>query len=428
MDQELRVQQLDRIKQGKQYSEMQIVYRDRNQKLPVYDIPLDVLVFNKHNGRIASRVKSFEKQNRELDPSKAEDRKVIETFLYDSHAARNKQTIEDLRKNQQLRFGIVTKDGVIIDGNRRAMLLGRIAAQDNKSPGYFKAVILDDRIADVPREIMRLETTYQLGEDEKLGYNAIEKYLKVKDLLANKFNHAEIADMMSATEGEVKEIEGIMKLMDRYLNLLGYDEIYTRLDGTEGIFVDLHQYLSRYRKGNGLADWNFDQDADLADLEVIYFDLIRARYSNEGKDYRDIGKPSKEGSFFCKGAVWKEFRDHHFKHIEPITQAEKSIDEIKKENPGKDLDELLKQRDLDWADKVNDKIKENIGLSKRRLEDVNETNAPLKLLNRALGTLQAINTEVESFWRDEEVEAAVSAINTLTYELKKAIKNHRKAA
>lgn len=427
MKEDLRVQRLDQIKQSKQHSEMEIFYKGTRQKLGVYTIPLDVLIYNKYNGRIASHVKSFERQFRELDPANSGDHLIIDDFLYRSNSGRNKQTLDDLKKHEQLRYGVVTRDGVIIDGNRRAMLLGRIAKEDrNELPGHFLAVILDDRLADNQREIMRLETTYQLGEDEKLGYNAIEKYLKVKDLQKMKFSNEEIAAMMSEPGPEsIEKIAAIMRLMDRYLEMLNYEGIYTRLIETEGIFVDLHQYLTKYKNKTQLANWQYD-DQDLADLETIFFDLIRARYAGDGKEYRDLGRPSKKESFFCNEQVWKEFRDFHFKTVDPITKAEKTVDQIRSDNAGKPLDELLRQRDKDWTEQVSPEIKKNFGKSIRHLEDVNAKNAPLELLRRAFGTLQNIDIEAEAFWGDHEVEKAVSELNSLTYEFKKAIKEKRK--
>lgn len=427
MNETLREQRIGEIRNRPQYSEMEVVYKGSHKKLPVHEIPLDLLIYNKYNGRIASKVKSFERQQRVLDASKEEDKLLIEQFLLQSNPGRNKHTQEDLAKNKQLRYGIVTRDGVIIDGNRRAMLLGRIADDRKEKPGYFKAVILEDRLKDNPKEIMRLETVYQLGEDEKLGYNAIEKYLKVKDLLLAEFDHEQIATMMSESGDSIKKLDKIMKLMDSYLNSLGYDGIYTRLDDTEGIFVDLNLYLDRYQTTQSqMVGWSYG-DEDLAELQTIFFDLIRARFSGDGKLYRDLGRPSKKEGFFCSEPVWKEFRDFHFKNVEPITKSEKSIDELRQESQGKALDEVLKQRDLDWTQKVDPLLKQNFGKSGRLLDDVNSLNAPLELLNRALRTLETIDPNAEAFWSDEAVEEAVGKINSITYEFRKAIKEKRRA-
>jgi hypothetical protein len=424
MNEQMRTERLDAIKQGTQYSEMEVMYHNTRKKLPVYEIPLDVLIYNKYNGRIASMVKSFERQHHMLDPTDGKDRDTIEKFLWDSNTGRNSQTRKDLEERKQLRYGIVTRDGVIIDGNRRAMLLGKIARSRQESPGYFLAVILDDRISDNPREILRLETMYQMGEDEKLGYNAIEKYIRCKDLRANNFPVSEIGKMMSETEETIDKWIRTMKLMDEYLDLLGYEGIYTRLDDTEGLFVDLDLYLERYKKHTNLAMWAY-ADQDVSDLQTIFFDLIRARFSGDGKQYRNMGRPSKKESYFCNEEVWKEFRDFHFNNIGKINDEEKTVDQVRQENPDKNLDELFRQRDKDWEEQVLPKIKENFGRSQRRLDDYNSKNAPLELLTRALNSLGAIDTDIEAFWNDANVERAVGEINSLTYDFKKIIKSKR---
>jgi hypothetical protein len=422
MDENLRTKRLDEIRKKEQYSSMEVMYGGQRVLLPVHHIPLDTLIYNKYNGRIASMVKSYEKQHRTLNAAIDEDKAVIEKFLWQSNPGRNKTTQADLEERKQLRYGIVTRDGVIIDGNRRAFLLGRNAKENRELPGHFLAVILNDTLDGNAKEIMRLETSYQMGEDEKLGYNAIEKYLRCKDLMEQGFLVDEIAKMMSEDEDTIEKWNRTMVLMDSYLNTLNYDGIYTRLDETEGLFVDLEQYLQKYDRSTALATWTYD-DSDVADLRVIFFDLIRARYSGDGKQYRSLGRPSKKDSYFCNEEVWTNFRDFHFENIDPITNAEKTVDVYREQNPTGDLDEILKQRDKDWETSVLPKIKENFGKSQRKLDDFNAKSKPLELLTRALATLETIDTAAEAFWNDPKVEEAVGKINSLTYELKKIIKH-----
>ena len=160
-------------------------YKGTTRTEIVWRIPLDYLIYNKYNGRIGSDVLSYEKQNGELNAELDSDREIIETFLYESKVDRNKTTMESLLKIGQQRFGIVTSDGIIVDGNSRAMLLNRLFhkqeeygysyAEVEKSQ-YFLAIILPDDAEE--KDIQQLETIYQMGEDDKLDYNPIEKYLK----------------------------------------------------------------------------------------------------------------------------------------------------------------------------------------------------------------------------------------------------------
>ncbi|MFG6400525.1 MAG: hypothetical protein K1W07_14800, partial [Parabacteroides distasonis] len=117
-----------------------------------------------------SRTKTLETQGVTIDPETVEGKELVERLLWDSKEEKNRRTERDLEKYGQQEPGIVTLDGIIVDGNRRAMLLNRIKAT------HFRAVILDVRLEDDQKEIERLETTYQMWADEKQDYNPIEKY------------------------------------------------------------------------------------------------------------------------------------------------------------------------------------------------------------------------------------------------------------
>ncbi len=367
-------------------------------------------------------VKSFERQFRELNAELADDKKVIEGFLWDSNPVRNKTTMDDLETWGQKKIGIVTRDGIIIDGNRRASIINRLIEQGKNVPRFFLAVILDDTLDDDPKEIMRLETTYQMGEDEKLDYNPIEKYLKCKDLKELGFSEIEIGNMMAQDESKIKEWLSTMRLMDNYLDDLGYQGIYTRLEKREGQFVDLNKYLNRYESGTELVKWKYDK-SDVADLKAVCFDYIRASY--EGKEFRSIAIPSKKDSFFCNEKVWPKFRDNHFKKIDPLNAAETPVQEYRNENPEADLSDLLLARDEEWKEQAEKVLKANLNKYQRVLEDVNEENAPMELLRRAKDTLASINTEQESFYGDADVLRLVNEIGAMIKGFQQAIKIHQ---
>ena len=437
MNQESRIKYFENLKKTSEpISHMPIWYENERQELPVYKIDLEYLLYNQYNGRIASFVKSYEKQNgTRLDSSKKEDKVIIEKFLKKSNTEGNKKTKKSIEEQGQLKYGIVTKDGVIIDGNRRAMILNEIFDEKNENPRYFRAVILDKNLEDNAKEIMRLETTYQMGEDAKVDYNAIEKYLKCQDLMKEGFTEDEIGKMMGETESKVKDYISIMSLMDDYLeqDQLGYDGIYTRLDKTEGTFVDLNSYLNRYKGGNSkMVQWNYD-DTDINDLRNIYFDYIRGIYnskksseSGDSKDYRYIGQSSKKGSFFINEDIWTKFRERHFDGINKINNEEPTIDEIREKHPNESLDTLLKSRDEAWAGKADSSLKNNLGRSRNDLNNQNDRDKPLDLLESAKDKLESINTSSKSFLEDENVYQIVDELRKLSDTYKNIIKNHQK--
>jgi hypothetical protein len=437
MDTESRIKYFENLlATSEPISRMPIWYENERQELPVYKIDLGYLLYNQYNGRIASLVKSYEKQSGvHLDSSKKEDKVLIEKFLKNSNKSGNKKTKKSIKEQGQLKYGIVTKDGVIIDGNRRAMILNEIFDETNENPRYFRGVILDKSLEDNAKEIMRLETTYQMGEDAKVDYNAIEKYLKCQDLIKEGFSEEEIGKMMGESESKVKDFISIMNLMDDYLeqDQLGYDGIYTRLDKTEGAFVDLNSYLKRYQGCKSkMVLWNYEE-TDINDLREIYFDYIRGIYnskkssdSGDSKDYRYIGQASKKGSFFINEVIWNNFRDRHFDGIEEVNKKEPTIDEIREKHPNESLDTLLKSRDVAWARKSDSLLKSNLGRSRSDLDNKNNRDKPLELLISAKDKLDSINIESKSFLEDENVFKIVDEIRKLSDTYKNIIKKHQK--
>lgn len=429
MDKETRKTELEKIKNGNPVmTGIPINYKGERVKFDAFKIPLEYLIYNKYNGRISSRIKSFEVQRRNLDAEKPEDIEIIEKYLWESNIVRNKITTESLIKEQQQRFGIVTDDGIIIDGNRRAFLLNKIyrgqgqLRENVDHCRYFIAIILPRDAS--KRDIMMLETRYQMGVDERVDYDPIEKYLKCKDLGKEGFEIAEIAGLMGEKDSQIKQWLSILEIMEDYLDVYDYQGIYTRLEKREGPFVDLENYLKQYNNNRAHADWSYDE-LDINDLKTICLDYIRARY--EGKEFRNIAKTSR-GNFECifsSEKIWKDFRDKHFDSRDSID--EKTVDDIRNENPGEDLSDLLKERDEKWERNIADALRNNLMYSTRKLEDIKEANEPKKLLEKVLDTLNSINTGTISFYQDSEVLELIKEISSLIWEYKKLIEKSERS-
>jgi hypothetical protein len=389
-----------------------IMYHGVRITFDAYQIPLEYLVYNPYNGRIGSVVKSYERQNHTLNPENPQDKILIEKFLWKSKVDANKKTKERLLKEHQEKHGIVTADGKIIDGNRRAMLLNNIMADkniqynDKSHCKYFIALILPDD-AD-KKEILALETTYQMGEDAKVDYNPIEKYLKSKDLEEEGFTPDDIAGMMDCKPGEVRTMLSALRLMDDYLDEYDYSGMYTQLDKNEDSFLKLDSALKKYKAGVP-SMWAYDPDADVSDLKLIAFDYIRASF--EQTLFRNIisaptaKKPA--SSFFAKEEVWTAFRDKHFDITDDVT--EETVKDIMKTNPP-DLGRALKARDKQWELKVDDEFEENYVQSLDKLNNHAESNKPLQLLIKACQALDVVDVTQQSFLSDENVKGCVKSL------------------
>ena len=400
-----------------------IMYKGVRKELPAYRIPLEYLIYNPYNGRIGSVVKSYERQYHELNPEVKEDKDLIEKFLMESKPEANKVTRRRLLAEHQQQLGIVTSAGIIIDGNRRAMLLNDIMKDKSIEYSakahckYFDAIILPDDMD--KKDILALETTYQMGEDAKVDYDPIEKYLKSKDLYSEGFFYEDIAGFMDIEPSEVKSMLSVLQLMDDYLDTYGYDGIYTQLDKREDKFIRLDIALKKYKAGVSTM-WDYDPEGDVSDLRMIAFDYIRAQFENN--PFRSIitaptGK-NQATSFFAQKDIWEAFRDSHMDMVDDV--KEETVEEIMKTNP-LNLSRRLKVRDTQWAQKIDEELQGNYGNSLDKLKNKSELGKPLALLIKACQALEVIDVELPSFTGDKKIKDYVSAIDNRICGFKKLL-------
>jgi hypothetical protein len=391
-------------------NEKKLVRYDGVEKLyNVYEIPLEFLVYNPYNGRIRSLTLSYEAQyNRKLDAQNDKDRSVIEQFLFDSAKAKNEKTIESIEAIGQQEFGIVTYDGVIIDGNRRAMILNDInrrTGQDRK----FKAVILNDKLIGKEKEIITLETSYQMGVDSKVDYNPIEKYIRCKEL-RRFYSNEEIGAQMSEAPKQIQEWLDILTLMEDYLNFLNTPEMYIRLEKREGHFVDLYKYINAYigRGSHQSVDWRFN-DSDVLQMKKIYFTYIRLGIPVARA--RVIARPASKNSFFCHEDIWKDFVKDHSKAM--ADAVELSFIELKVANEGESNITLVNFIDKQWRASVEIGLEEDLFYHESILGDKLNTQAPLKLLKKTKSTLYQIDIEILKEELDEETIKLIEDIQAV---------------
>jgi hypothetical protein len=406
MNKETRIQKIqeiiDRDYNRPDLLNQEIMWEKKLESKKVFNIPLEYLIYNKYNGRILSRTKSLEKQNQIIDVESDNGRSIIEKLLWDSKEDRNKKTEASIKEFGQQKVGIITRDGVIIDGNRRAMLLNRVDRL-----GVFKAIVLPVTLEENPIEIERLETSYQMGEDEKLGYNPIEKYLKAKQIfeklipkISEKDAIKSIADWMGESESTVKEYLSVIDKMDEYLQYLEYDGIYTQLDGREDQFLSLNKWLNAfYGESSKRANWGYKDD-DVDDLKTIAFDYLRFRNEYDGKEFRNLAEGNSDKHFFGDKKIWKSFSSKHYEIVKNLPK-EPAID-----FNSNNLTKHLNSRDKIFFEnsklgQENSAFLENLNDHKYQIGYNKAGDEPEKLIKRASQTFDAIKTNHKAFSQPE---------------------------
>jgi hypothetical protein len=357
---EIRIEKLREIKGGEPISSEKIRWRDESVTKKVYRIPLRHLLFNQYNGRIQSRVLSHEKSFGEINPETSEGRDLIKDFLWESKPGSNSSTQADLRRKGQMKNAIVTADGVIIDGNRRSMLLEKIGES------HLNAVILPVCIADDPIEIQKFEVEYQMGEDAKLDYNPIEKYLKINQMLKDgAVNEEKLSELMGITVAKIQEHMRTFKEMERYLETHDYEGIYVALDKREDPLISLAKWREQFESGRSRVPFRGHTQSNVEELMEISHAFIRFMYASDLEDKPDpkqfrilaTGKKltgsNLSSHFFGNESIWNSFNKSC---QEVLDDAEEQAESFKIADDVPDIKIGIDNADKEYAQLVDSRM------------------------------------------------------------------------
>lgn len=192
-------------------------YNNGKELFNVFKIPINLLRYNKRNGRISTFLNRYKN---EIDSWNYDKLNLeIEKFIINNDLDAHNQTTANIKLQGQQEPGIILDNGIVIDGNRRFTSLRKLNKEDENYK-YFEAIILDSSL--IPQnEIKLLEWNIQLGKEEKKNYDPINRYLDmyIQIEIDNSFT---IEQYCQATNSNVKEMENEIKNIELIKEWLEY--------------------------------------------------------------------------------------------------------------------------------------------------------------------------------------------------------------
>lgn len=365
-----------------------LALKDRSIDYEVYQIPVDILVYNANNGRMFLEAKRFEnEENIKLESLKISDPKKyndeVENLIWSTNEERNLSTKRDIEKYGQMEPGVVLDDGTVIDGNRRFTCIRRLHREHPEDPkfNYFLAAIVRvDGEQITSRLLKEYELRVQFGSDEKVGYNVINKNMSIYELIEKNddFDYTTVAELLgnNTTPGEVAKICRTCKLVDEFLQ-------YIKQPGEYQIAEDMKVYWPLEALGTYLSN----DGRKLSPLEKnqrksLFFDyLLTLDVSLITQNLRD----ELTKKVFKNNELTKELISEHKRIIG--NQIRTIIDES---NSVKDFtDSILQLKYSDSSKEDKEKYEEAIG----QTDDGKLPDLALKQCKNALKSLDNVNVK-----------------------------------
>lgn len=363
----------------------------------VYRIPLEYLSYNPYNTRFLAQAKTMETRiGRELSDEISEDIKEIEKFIWEYKRDKNESTITSLIKEGQLQPGVVTVSGLILSGNRRFRLLNEIQRRRDyySKPGtnleglqYFEAAIIESDLS--AKEIRKYESFYQYGNEDKVEYDAIQKYIAASEQKKLGYSEKEIAEnFLTLTNGSDKKVIewlAIFSLMEEYLEYIGEEGIYTALEKREEAFINLYKTIKSLQGPSGKNLWAFD-DMDLAELKLRYFDYIWLNQATH--DFRDLKK------IFSDEIRWRIFNSAVKKCVNESMIA--SLDEYRAQNEEESESRVSQIRENDYKAKCESVLNKIFGTERAIIINRETEETPWKIVESINEKISKLEDEMKA--------------------------------
>ncbi len=418
-----------RMKRNSKPSKAVIDFRNErkdNYEREIVQVPIDILRFRKNNGRIASDLLSYEKNNKPLIESEKEGQKVLKEFLKNKDPEKTDELCKSLKHSAQKEPAIITCDGFLINGNRRKLALEMLhyETKDTKYE-WLNVVILpgenDLETGGPPtiKEIAQIESRYQSQVTGKAEYYSfdealstrrnIEDGISLEEKLRDDPMYVDMPDakFKSAINKFKEEYLKPLECVDDYLNYLGRDGLYTNISSgrgdREGRWQAFKDYYYNIKKNldSDTKRRNINvEDEEIGDIESIAFKLIRMRELPDIKLHKTMRDMPK----------WLK-NDNAKKELLKILDVEDDIpEEDKCYDDGTEIDDEVK--DKIWAQRNQTQIIRQVKKAMQLYQKNKEQETPIDLLEAALKKLEHENLLPQNI-RVQDADEAVKILNKI---------------
>ena len=400
----------------------------------IVQVPVEILLFRKENGRIASDVLSYEKNNRPLVETEKEGQKLLKQFLENKDSETTDDLCKSIKHSSQKEPAIITCDGFLINGNRRKLAFEMLLAEKvDTRYEWLNVVILpgeDDTETGGPptiKEIAQIESRYQSQVTGKAEYYSFDEALSTRRYIDNGISLEEKlrddpryidmspAKFKSSLNKYEEEYIKPLACVDEYLNYLGRDGLYTNISSGKGdregrweAFKDFYKKIDKNLKdGNKRRSINV-KDEEIGDIKSIAYKLIRMRELPDIKLHetmRELPKWLKDN-----GAK---------KELLKLVDVEDDVpEEDKFYEDGTEIDD--KEKDKIWSESNRTIITRRVVKARQLHKKHKDQETPIELLRGALGKLEHDNLLPDNILVGDADKAMkiLNKIETTTKELR----------
>jgi len=256
--------------------------------MEVLKIPLEIMTYNFENIRSEYQLLAKERQlGYTLNFEEENDRKIFAGLFEESlKGLKSRELRVDIFKRGQIEPGIITNGGIILNGNRRYMVLKELKEQEQQKKGgnpenyaYLDVVRLPSNLP--KKTLLSIQAKVQMAKDFREDYSPINQLLGIRKFKRNGFKSDEIASLLFISENEVNRREFQLDLIDEFLEDNKLDEQYEVIQKYQIIdhFVELIILLEGHGSFSGLEGLDLKKKKET--IKKVVFTWLRNNLDNQ---------------------------------------------------------------------------------------------------------------------------------------------------
>ncbi len=267
---EAAIEQEEDRKQSERHS---IPWENDRERLLVVNLPLDLLKLNPNSHRIKAQLTAH--ANRQLvqdNPLCDEAQQIIATQLRETKGFEGLR--DDLDEKGQSDPGVVTREGVLINANRRAVALRDLNVT------HIKVMVLPPNATIT--QISELELRLQVSKDYKQEYTFTNRLLFIEDCVAAGWDEVRIAREVYGTEkkrpkplDKVKKDLRMLSIVQELIEMSDGQYNYPYFDDKAVALEELDRDYEEKKKSDPAAALRLREARQVAILAGVGYSDIR---------------------------------------------------------------------------------------------------------------------------------------------------------
>ena len=231
-------------------------YQNRPMALPVIRLDINLPIYRMANFRTRTAQlrhihdndadEGFFGSGEENESAQTAQHAILVDFARRGRPGSIVPIMQELEGEQQRDPLLITREGVVVNGNRRLAAMRELFTSNAERFRHFShadCAVLPAGIT--PEEILELEVRLQMQAETKLPYGWIEEAIAIREMRSSRKDTAHIATLMKKRPKEIETAEQALTEADIYLkDWLREPDRYERVEEAEQFFRDLAKALN----------------------------------------------------------------------------------------------------------------------------------------------------------------------------------------